>query len=213
MRPAALKTVVSEPVAVENAKAVAKPSGWKLLTYKSRDYGVSFQYPWQYGFVSAKAIANDESLRPVADGRESQLTLVRVEVPKGFYPDTNLDNAYFSVSLNQELSAQECETVLVPAKEGDVKIDTINGTEFRWMESDNGGRGQALKLRQYVTFVGGTCYELELGVKTSNQDGLAREVDADQVMRRLDGILTSVKIQPSADVPVKTAVTTTIPQD
>jgi hypothetical protein len=69
------------------------------------------------------------------------------------------------------------------------------------METDSGGRGQATKLRQYVTFTNGTCYEVEMGVKTSNDGGLAREVNPDQVLRRLDGILRTVKIIPSTEKP------------
>ena len=38
-------------------------------------------------------------------------------------------------------------------------------------------------------------------MKTSNDGGLAREVNPDQVLRRLDGILRTVKIQPSTEKP------------
>jgi len=38
--------------------------------------------------------------------------------------------------------------------------------------------------------------EFEMAVKTRNEDGLAREVDPDKVLRRLDGILRTVKILP-----------------
>ncbi len=75
-----------------------------------------------------------------------------------------------------------------------MESETINGVEFRWVESDNGGHGHASKLRQYVSFTNDTCYEVELGVKTSNQDGMARDVNPDQVLRRLDGILRTVQI-------------------
>lgn len=226
LHPAVLETGTH---AVEQAQAVTvsqktsssvKPPASKLVVYKSRDYGVSFLYPWQYSFVSARAVANgDPSLRPQSDGQEGQLTLARIEIPKGFYSDTDYESGYFTLSLNQELDEQKCESTLSPVKDASVGTDNINGVEFRWIETDSGGRGQAAKLRRYVSFTNGTCYELELGVKTSNENGLAKEVNPDQVMRRLDAILRTVKILPSTESPAvpevktSTAAPAPIPQN
>jgi hypothetical protein len=204
LRPAVLQTgvpVVEQPApAAASKRTSTKPSAAKSIVYRSRDYGVSFVYPWQYSFVNARAVADgDDSLRPKSDGHDGQFTLARVEIPKGFYSDTDYESGYFTLSLNQDLNQQECESALNPGN--DAKLETINGVEFRWVETDSGGRGQAAKLRRYVNFTNGTCYELELGVKTSNDDGLAREVNPDQVLRRLDGILRTVKILPSTEKP------------
>ncbi len=186
-------------VATTNAKtsSAEKPPIPKLITYKSRDYGVSFVYPWQYSFLSARAVAQgDASLRPKSDGHDGQITLARIDIPKGFYADTDYENGYFALSLDQDLSQQECEASLVVPKDGKLGTDTINGAEFHWIETESGGGGHAAKLRQYVTFGNSICYEFEMGVKTRNEDGLAREVDPDKVLRRLDGILRTVKILP-----------------
>jgi hypothetical protein len=206
LRPAVLQSgvpVVEQPAPVAVSKKTStKPSASMPIVYRSRDYGVSFVYPWQYSFVSAKAVADGgDSLRPKSDGHEGQFTLARVEIPKGFYSDTDYESGYFTLSLNQDLSQQECESALNPGNDAKRESETINGVEFRWMETDSGGRGQAAKLRQYVTYTNGTCYEVEMGVKTSNDGGLAREVNPDQVLRRLDGILRTVKILPSAEKP------------
>lgn len=194
-------------VATTNAKtsSAEKPPVSKLITYKSRDYGVSFIYPWQYAFVNARTIAEgDASLRPKSDGHDGQMTLARIDIPKGFYPGTDYESGYFTLSLDQEMSSQqECEASLVVPKGGKLETLTTNGGEFRWVESESGGGGQATKLRQYVTFSNGTCYELELGVKTRNEDGLAREVNPDKVLGRLDDILWTVKILPT-ESPVAT---------
>jgi hypothetical protein len=219
VRPAVLQTsvpAVAEPAPVAAVKKTsAKPSAARPIVYRSRDYGVSFEYPWQYAFVSAKSVANSESLKPKSDGHDGQFTLVRVEIPKGFYSDTNYDSGYFTLSLNQDLSEEQCNSVLSPGNDGKVETENINGAEFRWMDTDSGGRGRSTRLRQYVNFTNGTCYELELGVKTSNENGLAREVDPDQVLRRLDGILRTVKISPAMDKPAAAVVesSTAVPQD
>ena len=196
VKPAALVTLspaASAPVASEVAKAEIKRPSSKLVTFRSRDYGVSFAYPWQYGFVNAKTIAADDSLRP-ASGNDGQFTLARIEIPAGYYPDTDFDSAYFTLSLNQDVEEQACTATL--GKDAAVKTDSINGVDFRWSESESGGHGSAVRQRNYVAFTNGSCYEVEMAVLTRNQDGLAREIDPEQVMRRLDGILRSISIVP-----------------
>lgn len=145
-------------------------------------------------FVSARSIAADGSLRPSDDGTDGQFTLARVEVPRGFYPDTDFESGYLALSLNQDVDEQGCTASLGSDK---LSTETINGVDFRWKEADSGGRGSALRRRNYVAFTNGTCYEIEMAVKTSNPDGLARELDPDQVMRRLNGVLHSVSIMPA----------------
>ncbi|MGZ4835693.1 MAG: hypothetical protein ACXVZZ_08650 [Terriglobales bacterium] len=214
VRPAVLQTsepVVPQPAAVVVAKkTTVKPSAFKLLLYKSRDYGVSFEYPWQYSFVNAKALASgDPSLRPASDGHDGQITLARVEIPKGFYSDTDYQSGYFTLSLNQNLTEEQCYAVLSPGKDGKVETDTINDLDFRWMETDSGGHGQASKLRQYVAFANSACYELELGVKSSNENGLSREVNPDQVLRRLVSMAKTVKIVQATETKPTQAVAET----
>jgi hypothetical protein len=165
----------------------------KPIAFKSRDYGVSFQYPWQYTRMGARALAeSDGSKLPKSDGFEGQFTLARVDIPKGFYPDTNFDSGYFSLSLNQEVSKEECGAMLGT----DTKTVNVNGVDFKWVESENGGLGNSSKIRNYAAYTNYACYEIELGVNTQNEQGLSREIDADQVMRRLDSILQTVKITP-----------------
>jgi hypothetical protein len=201
VRPAALKTVIpaapqSEIVKVENKDVVSsKTPAVKLVTYRSRDYGVSFVYPWQYKYVNAKTIANNESLLPKSDGFEDQFTLARVDIPKGFYPDTNFESAYFTLSLDQDINQEQCESSLKTSADAKLPVETMNGVNFAWVETNDGGRGEASKIRNYAAYANDTCYEVELGVKTKNDHGLARDVDPDQVMHRLEAMLKSVKVQ------------------
>lgn len=203
VRPAALETV-SAPVkpaslaVAEKTSTPVKPAP-KPITFKSRDYGVSFVYPWQYTFLNAKTVAKSgESLRPKPDGNDSQFTLARIEIPKGFYADTDLKNAYFNLSLNEEIGEQDCAAWISPDKNGEIQNEMINGVNFRWSEMESGGHGSANRVRNYATFANDTCYEVEIGVKTES-DGLAREVDPDQVMRRLSAVLKTVEIKSSPE--------------
>lgn len=199
LRPANLESgapVVVAPVAAKTeVPSATKPSGAQLMVYRSRNYGVSFQYPWQYAFVSARTIANaDAALRPRSDGHDGQTTLARIDIPSGFYPDTDFESGYFTLSLNQYFDEQQCHAALPAGENAPAGTQTINGVAFRWIETESGGRGTASRVRDYVAFLNDTCYELEIGVKTSNEDGLAREVDPDQVFRRLEAIVGTVKI-------------------
>ena len=207
VKPVALSTVV--PVVSQPSVEVAKPKKSdpvKSGNFMSRDYGVSFHYPWQYAFLSARAVANsDSSLKPRSDGHDDQFTLARVEIPQGFYPDTDFESGYFTLSLNENLNEQECLQTLSPAT--DAKLDTVSiqGQDFHWIETSSAGHGEASVVRNYVSFENGTCYEIELGVKTANKDGMARELNPDLVMSRLDSILQTVKIV-SASRPAASAV-------
>lgn len=205
-----------EPVAaksVEKKVAADRPKS-DLMTFKSRDYGVSFQYPWQYAYLNAKTVATgDDSLKPKTDGSDAQFTLARVEIPKGYYPDTNFDSAYFILSLNQDLGEDACDATLGQDKDK-LQTTNINGMDFRWIESNSGGHGSASKVRSYVAFANGNCYELEAGLKTQNEKGLSREVNPGQVMSRLDSILNTVSVAPDEKAPVeKTAEAAPVAQN
>lgn len=201
VKPVALSTVV--PVVSEPSSLVVKPKRPDLVkggNFLSRDYGVSFHYPWQYAFLNARTVSNgDSSLRPRSDGHDGQFTLARVEIPQGFYPDTDFESGYFTLSLNENLNEQECQQTLSPAK--DAKLDTVSiqGGDFHWIETSRAGHGQASVVRNYVSFENGTCYEIEMGVKTANKDGMARELNPELVMSRLDSILQTVKIVPATE--------------
>ena len=187
---------LTKPDAKSEKAAVKKPAS-KTLRYKSRDYAVSFEYPWQYSIASAKTVHELESLRPKSDGHDGQITLARVDLPNGFYPDSDFESGYFTLSLNPKLKQNDCRTAFKLDKAVEAKTAKINDADFFWVESDQTGKGGASKVRSYVAFTNDVCYEIELGVKTQNKSGLAREVNVDQVMQRLEGMLKTVKFDDS----------------
>ena len=192
---------IAKPVSIEttNQTSISAKAGPKPITFKSRNYGVSFTYPWQYLYLNAKTVANGSaSLLPKPDGSDGQVTLARVEIPKGFYADSDLKSAYFMLTLNQDIGEQDCAASISPDKKGEVQNEALNGVNFRWSESETGGHGNASKVRNYAAFANDTCYEIETGVITES-DGLVKEVDPDQVMRRLTAILKTVEIKTSTE--------------
>jgi hypothetical protein len=194
LNPVAATTV--QPVLLKSTKQVAsrpKPPASKVLRYRSRDYGIAFDYPWQYAYVSAPAMARANA-GAENGATEQDLTLARVEIPKGFYPDTDFEGAAMTVSVNQNMEEEGCYASVGASNDSDAQTETINGVPFRWDEKDEGGPGKALKQRTYVTFANDTCYRLDLMVKTSNDGAVARELDPDQVFQRLDAMLKTVRV-------------------
>ncbi len=189
---------VAQPalLSIADKSSPVKPVAPQLVVYRSRDYGVSFLYPWQYAFTSAKKLAEaDESEPSKSNGHGGQFTLARIEIPKGYYPDTDFENGYFTLSLNEDISEQECQSMLNGGKDGKLETENINGVDFHWKQTESGGHGIASTVRNYTTFTNGTCYQVEIGVKTKNERGRVREVDAGQVLRRLDRVFRSLKIE------------------
>jgi hypothetical protein len=195
----AVKTVSLEsktaPISVQPdvkaADKIAVKQANAPLKFRSRDYAVSFEYPWQYSIANAKTISEMESLQPKGYDNEDQITLTRVDLPKGFYPDSDFDSGYFTLSLNPEIEEDGCKAVLGTG----LQTANVNGTDFVWMETEQVGKGSSSKVRSYVTYKNDVCYEFELGVKTKNEKGLAREVNPDQVMRRLEAMLKTVSFK------------------
>jgi len=214
----AAATVGWAPAAAEattNTKtpSAEKPLVPKAVTYKSRDYGVSFVYPWQYAFVNAKTIAKssaNSSLRPKPDGHGAQVTLARIDIPKGFYEGTDFESGYFTLSLDPEIASEsECEATFHVLKGGKIETDAVNGAGFHWIDVETAGGGKATKLRRYVSYTNGACYEVEMGVNTRNQNGLTREVNPDRVMLRLDAILRTLQIAPEPSTDTVVAASST----
>jgi len=199
-----LQTVAASrpiPAMINEAKLLPprpKPPASKLLTYRSRDYGISFDYPWQYAYIAGKAIGRDGSPEQVSSGNTDRLPLVRVEVPKGFYPDTDFESGSLTLSLNQNVDEAACYSTLAASKGAEPQAKTINSVPFRWTETEEGGHGKAIKQRTYLAFANDTCYQLVAVVNTNNEGALAREIDPDQVLRRLDAIVQTVKISGAA---------------
>jgi hypothetical protein len=83
-----------------------------------------------------------------------------------------------------------------PVEPSKVKLGTA---EFTEVESSSGEAAKHSEAKYYHVFQNGTCYEFALGVETKG-DGVAdgmKPVDRNEVFRRLNWMLSTVKIQPA----------------
>ena len=184
----------------------------KLSAYTNPAYGVSFRYPKYYSLKEGEdANLQWDGLGPVEMNfvQPGGSTLTAVELPHGMYAGTDFSSAFFNVSVNPKLTSEQCgqfawpetgspdEEPLIPEK------TKVGVTEFDEIQASAAAQMTQADAKYYHIFQNGMCYEFALGVETTASDDAAdgiKAVDRDQVFRKLNWILSTVKIQP-VDVP------------
>jgi hypothetical protein len=198
--PAVTAPTVPETKAAPKKRAKKKSS---TVTYTNPAYGVSFRYPRTYALKTGDEPHLDLSgLGPVATGfvQPGGVTVAAVEMPRNSYPGSDFSSAFFSVSVNSSLTAEECGQFSFATPESPdgpsiaankVKVGTI---EFDQLED-------ALMLsdtKYYHVFENGACYEFGLGLGITDDAAAAgvANLNFDNVFDRLEKILATVKIEP-----------------
>jgi len=197
------------------AVAAAKPMHKKVVrrlpttvTYADESSGVSFQYPRKYALKTgedADKLISSDAL-PMDFVQAGGVAVAAVAVPESAYPKSDLAAAFFNVSLNKSLTAEQCGEFSGPqAKVADAAAETtpqpskvmIGDMELRSRETlaNDGTHEEASKY--YHVFENGGCYEFALKVATGVEtDEGGKRVDREEVFNRLERILATVKINP-----------------
>src|SRR5437660_169454 len=204
-------------------QAAAKPVHKKIVrkvaatvTYADKTSGVSFEYPRKYSLKTGDAADKLVSSDPVPMDfvQPGGVALAAVAVPESAYPKSDLGSAFFNVSMNKALTAEQCSQFSAPQVSSTVPADTaapttprlsklmIGDMELQGTETlaSQGTREEA--SRYYHVLENGACYELALKVTTSNieNQGGATHVDLGEVFKRLEKILAPAKIGPAGGV-------------
>jgi hypothetical protein len=212
--------VTSSPVsapATPVLQAAAKPVHKKVVrkapvttTYVDKTSGVSFQYPRKYSLKTGDAADEllSSDLVPMNFVQPGGASIVAVAIPESAYPKSDLASAFFNVSMNKALSAEQCgqfseakATGLVdPAAPVTTQASKlmIGNMELQSGESlaSQGTRKEASKY--YHVFENGACYEFALKVATETEpDEGGKHVDREEIFQRLEKILATVKISPA----------------
>jgi hypothetical protein len=201
-------------------------------------FGVSFQYP-KNGYLEEGDKANLETngLGVPATNfvRPGGTTISMVELPRKLYAGTDFDSAFFNVNVNPKLTADECEQFAfaetdTPETDRAATSKTrVGATEFHAVEGFTEEENSQADVKYYHVFQNGSCYEFALGLETV-EDAVpdkikpaVKPVNRSEVFRKLNWMLSTVKIQPVArpekavpevatdtpPVPTDTAITTT----
>ena len=194
------------------------------VTYVDNVSGVTFQYPRKYALKTgdaAKELVSSGTV-PMDFVQPGGIAVATVAMPDSTYPNSDLASAFFDVSVNKTLTADQCSEFSVPqpnpAAPADPSVQAtaqlatppisklmIGDMELNSAETNGGSDGSNIPREEsskyYHVFQNGACYEFALKVATNKPDTTTKtspnHIDRDEVFHRLETILATVKINPS----------------
>jgi hypothetical protein len=193
------------PAVVAQSKPAKKKKHTKirtLATYSDPTYGVSFRYPNTYTLKTGDEPQKDlAGLGPIETNfvQPGGTTLAAVELPRNAFPGADVSSAFFSVSVNPNLSEAECTQFSSSDFSGpsdDPTPDTVKVGSLEFNQTE-----ETLKdfdSRYYHIYQNGTCYEfgLALGNVVDGDTRKLTEAEYEKVFDKLEKILDTVKIEP-----------------
>ena len=184
------------------------------MTYADRTSGVSFQYPRKYSLETGDAanqlVSSDPGV-PMNFVQPGGVAIAAVTLPTSVYPNGDLAAAFFDVSVNKALTAEQCGEFseakpttpadgTAPATAQASKL-MIGDMELQSSETLASQGAREERAKYYHGFENGTCYEFALKVATSGVETEGgKHVDSKEVFQRLEKILATVKITPTTEV-------------
>src|ERR1700722_353581 len=212
----------------------AKPASKKVVhkrpatvTYTEKTYGVSFAYPRRYAIETGDATKEVlmSSPLPMNFVQPGGVALAAVAPPETGFANTDFSSAFFDVSVNNTLTADQCSEFSVPqpklataapATEADSKQPVatpeksdaqspklmLGDLEMHGAEAVSGEGASQSDSKYFHVFQNGACYEIALSATTTpaQADASLKHIDREKVFARLQTILSSVKIDaPSVD--------------
>jgi hypothetical protein len=208
------------PVAVPAAKAKkAMKKRPPNVLYSDTYTGVSFLYPRKFMLESGdKAEAQFAAVGdvPMNFSEPGGNILATVEAPYNSYPGTDFRSAFFNVNLNRNLSADQCshfaftDTSNSDGEPVDAEKVNVGDSEMQTTSSYTALPDGHAQTRYYHQYKEGVCYEYVLGVGTEgfSTEGSVKHVNDDEVIARLEKILTTVKVTPPQPEPTSESVPT-----
>jgi hypothetical protein len=191
------------------------------VTYADKTYGVSFDYPRKYAIETGNAASELLATSPLPMNfvQAGGTALAAVELPETSFPSTDFSSAFFNVSVNKSLTADQCEAFAVPqSKPADQSASQsaklmIGDMELYGAEAVAGDGPRQSDSKYFHIFQNGACYEFALNVTTNAAEIEAgmKHVDRDKVFDRLAKILATVKINSVATPEVNASTTETQP--
>jgi hypothetical protein len=210
------------PVKPVHKKVVRKAP--VTVTYADKTSGVSFQYPRKFSLETGDAanqlVASDPV--PMNFVQPGGVAIAAVTLPTSVYPNGDLAAAFFDVSVNKALTAEQCGEFseakpttpadgTAPAAAQASKL-MIGDMELQSSETLASQGAREEKAKYYHGFENGTCYEFALKVATTGVETEGgKHVDSKEVFQRLEKILATVKITPTTEVTASAPATPSAP--
>jgi hypothetical protein len=124
----------AQPVKPATKKVVKKRPA--TVTYADQTYGVTFDYPRRYAIETGDA-ANElvaSGSLPMNFVTNGGSALAAVELPETGFANTDFSSAYFNVSVNKSVSADDCGKFSVPAPAASTPSDATTTDQAKSME-------------------------------------------------------------------------------
>jgi len=203
---------VPEPAKKAPKKVARKrPS---TVTYSDKTYGVSFEYPRKYALETGDA-ANEliaSGPVPMDFTQPGGTALAAVSLPATSFPGTDFESGLFNVSVNKNLSVEDCGKFSVPQPDHSTPADSgtranpassklmLGELELQSTEAVAAEGSKQSDAKYFHVFKNGACYEFALKVGTigGGTETATKHVDHDKVFSRLEKILATLKITPAA---------------
>jgi hypothetical protein len=113
MAPAPTSAVQAENKPVPKKVVHRKPA---TVNYTDKTYGVNFEYPRRYAIETGDAAADLLTSSPVPMNfvAPGGVALAAVELPETGFANTDFSSAFFDVTVNKNLTADQCKEFAVP---------------------------------------------------------------------------------------------------
>jgi hypothetical protein len=208
---------LTEPAAQTETKPAARKVVRKrpaTVNYSDKTYGVSFEYPRKYAIETGDAATELVATSPLPMNfvQPGGVALAAVELPETGFAQTDFSSAFFNVSVNKALTAEQCAEFAVPNPVASTSGDAAAPEPSKLMLGDMAllgteavaGEGTTQSdVKYFHAFENGACFEFALNVTTMARptEGGMKHVDRDKVFNRLEKILATVKINPETPAP------------
>jgi hypothetical protein len=204
----------SVPEAAKKAPKKVARKRPSTVTYSDKTYGVSFQYPRKYALETGDA-ANEliaSGLVPMDFTQPGGTALAAVSLPATSFPGTDFESGLFNVSVNKNVSAEDCGKFSAPQPDPKTPADSrtqanaassklmLGELELQSTEAVAVEGSKESDAKYLHVFKNGACYEVALKVGTigGGTETATKHVDHDKVFSRLEKILATLKITPAA---------------
>ena len=122
------------PVTTAERKPAAKKVVHKkpaTVNYADKNYGVTFEYPRRYAIETGDAATQflASTALPMNFVQLGGVALAAVELPETNYANTDFSSAFFNVSVNKTVSADQCGQFAVPQPKSDVKSEAVTAVK------------------------------------------------------------------------------------
>ncbi|MGA7907500.1 MAG: hypothetical protein WCA16_08860 [Candidatus Sulfotelmatobacter sp.] len=200
------------------------------LTYADKTTGVSFQYPRKYDLKTGDDAGKLVSSIPLPMNfvQPGGVALAAVELPGTVYNSNDLAAAFFDVSVNKSLTAEQCGQFLEPQPAPSTPADSstpdssaqaaaqpskliLGDLDLQGTEAVSGEGIRQSDAKYFHLFQNGACYEFAVNVTTAASDSqlAMKHVDREKAFQQLEKILATVKVETVAAPEVATTVPST----